>query len=236
MGPEKIKSDKSQLQENEVIPNSTKKHGLVLEIIGLLLVISATFVIWYFRATLTNLSPRDLKGLWYGMGGMALLYLVAALPLGAILLALGAARLAPTSQSARRVFLPLLGIELAYFIFHAIMAFRYASVPFPFFALMGCLVVGLFLTLVWTWAHKRAELNSGQQQAVDLQMAAGLCFINSAWQTCGLLGAPGFALYPDLIEKLDNHSFIIGQAVAIQIFTVLGFVFMLMAMRAEKSG
>jgi len=222
-------------KSKDASPSRSDLPGILLIGVGLLLVVITPIVIWLFREELTNLSPQALKNLWFGAGGMALLYLVAGLPLGAILLALGAAHLFPSSKNPRRILLPLLGFELVYFILHAIMAFRYSSVPFLFFALMGCLVVGLFLALVWVWAHKRPGLEAEQQRVADLQLGAGMCFFNSAWQTCGLTGAPGFALYPSLVEKLDNQSFIIGQSVAVQVFTVLGFVFLLLAMRAQRT-
>jgi hypothetical protein len=66
-------------------------------------------------------------------------------------------------------------------------------------------------------------------------LGAGLCFFGAAWQACGLAGAPGFALYPEIVQKLGNQSFVAGQAFAVHIFVILGFVLLLLAMRAERS-
>lgn len=163
-----------------------------------------------------------------------LLDFTAGLPLGAILLALGVDCLFPPSQRARLLWLLLLVIYLVYFAYHAFAAFRYSGVPFALFAISSLLFVALFLALVWMWARKRAGLEPMHRRAADLQMASGLCFFSAAWQACGLVGAPGFALYPALAAHLGNQSFLIWQVVAIQFFLALGFLFLLLTMRVDK--
>ncbi len=216
--------------------DSSHSHwlGLLLVTGGLLFIIGAPVLIWVFRGNLTNLSPRVLITKWYGAGGLVLLYFTAGLPLGAILIAAGGARLFPASVPARRVLLPLLGIQLIYFSYHAIAVFRYNRVPFLLFAFTGFLFVILFLTLVWVWARKRPSLTQERQRVADLQLGSGLCFFTAAWQTCGLAGAPGFAIYPELVQKLNNQSFLIGQLVADHFFIAIDFVFLL-AMVEERS-
>jgi hypothetical protein len=217
------------------IPARSRRPSALMIAGGLLLILSAPAVIWLFRGELADLGPRVLMTLWYGAGGLALLYFTAGLPLGAILLAAGGARLFPASERAGRVLLPLLGIQLAFFTFHAIRLMLDWSIPFLVFALMGCLFVILFLALVWIWARRRPSLEPQRQRVADLQLGAGLCFFSAAWQACGLAGAPGFAIYPELVQKLANQSFVTGQALAVQVFIVLGFVFLLLAMRAERT-
>ena len=209
--------------------------GFLLVACGLLFIIGAPALIWVFRENLTTLSPRILITQWYGAGGLLLLYFTAGLPLGAILIAAGGAQVFPASVPARRVLLPLLGIQLIYFSYHAIAVFRYNRVPFLLFAFIGFLFVILFLTLVWVWARKRPGLTPERQRVVDLQLGSGICFFTAAWQTCGLAGAPGFAIYPELVQKLDNQSFLIGQLVADHFFIAIGFVFLLLAVLAERS-
>jgi hypothetical protein len=235
----KIKSLRIRTEEDRKFANAGPSHsqwpGALMIAGGFLLIVGAPALIWLFRGELASLGPRVLTTLWYGAGGLALLYFTAGLPLGAILLAAGGARLFPASERARRVLLPLLGIQLVYFTYHAIAAFRYTSVPFLLFALMGCLFVVLFVALVWVWARRRPSLEPERQRVADLQLGGGLCFFTAAWQTCGLAGAPGFAVYPELAQKLANQSFLVGQLLAVQVFTALGFVFLLLAMRAERT-
>jgi hypothetical protein len=66
-------------------------------------------------------------------------------------------------------------------------------------------------------------------------LLSSLYFSSAAWQTCGLAGATGFALCPGMVERLGNHSFIVGQLGAVQVFSVPGFVFLLLATRSEGS-
>jgi hypothetical protein len=214
-------------------PPGSRRSSAWMIVGGLLLILSVAAGIWLFRGELAALGPRALMKLWYGAGGLALLYLTAGLPLGAILLAAGGARLYPASERAERVLLPLLGIELVFFAFHAIRLMVDWSIPFLVFALMGYLFVLLFVALVWVWARKRPSLEAQGQRVADLTLGGALCFFNAAWQTCGLTGAPGFALYPELALRLGNQSFLGGQSLAVEVFAALGFVFLLLAMRAH---
>lgn len=233
-----ISSLRTGTEEDRKVTNASPSHpqwpGALMVVGGLLFILGAPAVIWLLRAELADLGPRVLMTLWYGAGGLVLLYFTAGLPLGAILLAAGGARLYPAAERAGRVLLPLLGIQLVFFTFHAIRLMLDWSIPFLLFALLGCLFVILFLALVWVWARGRPSLEPQRQRVADLQLGAGLCFFSAAWQACGLAGAPGFAMYPEIVQKLGNQSFVAGQALAVQVFIVLGFAFLLLAMRAER--
>ncbi len=207
--------------------------GTLMVITGILLILIAPIIVWLFREEFANLNPRSLLNMWYGAGGFVLLYLTAGLPLGAILVAAGGAYLFPATKRARCILLPLLGIQIVYFTFHAIRLMIELKIPFMLFAVMGFIFISLFLTLVGIWARKRPSLKPQRQRVVDLQLGAGLCFFSAAWQSCGLLGAPGFAMYPEIVQKLGNQSFIAGQALATQFFIIFGFVFLLLSMRTE---
>jgi hypothetical protein len=206
--------------------------GILMVIGGLVLILCAPISIQLFRGTLSETSPRALSSLWYGMGGLLLLYLTAGLPLGAILLAAGGARLYSTDR-AGRVLLPLLAVLLVLFMFDVVRLKMNWNIPILLFGIMGGLFIVLFLAQVWDWARRRPSLESQRRRVADLQLGAGVCFFSAAWQACGLAGAPGFALYPEIVQKLSSQSFVGGQVFAVQFLMVLGFVFLLFAMRAE---
>jgi hypothetical protein len=168
------------------------------------------------------------------LGGLLLLYLTAGLPLGAVLLAAGGARLY-SADRAGRVLLPLLVSMLVFFVFHAVRLMLDWSIPLLLLGIVHGLFIVLFLALVWDWARRRVGLDAQRRRAADLQVGAGACFFSAAWQACGLVGAPGFALYPEIVQKLGNQSFVAGQAFAVQFFIALGFVFLWLAMRAERT-
>ena len=141
---EDFKSPLTTTEEDSELATARPAHsqwpGALMVAGGLLLILGAPTLIWLFRAELADLSPRALMTLWYGAGGLALLYLTAGLPLGAILLAAGGAHVFPASEHAGRVLLPLLGIELVYFAFHAIRLMLDLSIPFLLSALVGGLL------------------------------------------------------------------------------------------------
>jgi hypothetical protein len=203
-------------------------------VVGLVLIISSPALLWLLRDKLAEVGPQAFTKLWYGAGGLAMLDFTAALPLGAILLALGGARLFSAWGRLRRVLLPLLGIFALYFIYHALSLSRYSSVPFPLFTTISLLFIILFLALIWFWIRRRSTAEPGHQRAMDLQMGGGICFFTAAWQACGLIGAPGFAIYPELAAQLGNESFLVGQVLAVQVFLVLGFVLLILGMRARS--
>ena len=208
--------------------------GYLSMVFGSLLILGDLVFIWLFRGRLTEIGPEGLTSLWYGTGGIALLYLTAGLPAGGILLATGAARICGSGKKLWRMMLPILGIQLLYFTYHGIAAFRYNRVPFILLALMGLIITGLFVARIIVWARKRKNAAPSMVRMADLQLGGGLSFFAAAWQSCGLVGAPGFALYPELVRELGNRSFIIGQAVAVQFFFILGFAFLILSMRVRK--
>ncbi len=218
---------------NKINSLRLSSSGVLMVIGGLVLVLGAPILVWLFRGMLADIGPRAFIPLWNGGGGLLLLYFAAGLPLGAILLSAGGARLFPASERPERVLLPLLGIQLVYFTYHAIRDTLDLGVPYFFFGLLGFSFLIMFLALVWNWARKRPTLKPERQRVVDLQLGAGLCFFAAAWQACGFAGKPSFALYPELVQKLANQNFNEGQAFALQVFLVLGFIFLLLAMRAE---
>ncbi len=227
-----IRTEQDRNFANAISPRSPLPSVLMV-VGGLVLVLGAPTLVWLFRGMLADLGPRAFIPLWNGGGGLLLLYFAAGLPLGAILLSAGGARLYPASERAERVLLPLLGIQLIYFTYHAIRDTLDLGVPYLFFGLLGFSFLIMFLALVWNWARKRPSLEPERQRAVDLQLGAGLCFFTAAWQACGFAAKPGFALYPELVQKLASQSFVAGQAFAVQVFLALGFIFLLLAMRAE---
>jgi hypothetical protein len=215
-------------------PAHSRIPGVLMVVGGLVLILGAPTLLWIFRGTLAETSPRTLMSLWYGTGGLLLLCLTAGLPLGAVLLAAGGARLYSTDR-AGRVLLPLLVVLLVFFMIHAVRLILDWNIPLLLVGIIHGLFIVLFLALVWDWARRRPSLESQRRRVVDLQLGAGVCFFSAAWQACGLAGAPGFALYPEIVQKLGNQSFLGGQAFAVQFFIALGFVFLLLAMRAERT-
>lgn len=70
----------------------------------------------------------------------------------------------------------------------------------PMFGIGGGLIVLFFLGVTWNWTRLRPTLSQPEQIALDLQLFGHVLWVIAAWHICGLLGPPGFALSPDLIQ------------------------------------
>ncbi len=224
---------KQDLKFGKARPAHARAAGILMVIGGLVLIIGAPILIQLFRGTFAEVNPRDVTSLWYRAGGLLLLYFTAGLPLGAILIAAGGARL-HSADHAGGVLLLLLVVLLVFFMFDVVRLEADWNIPTLVFGIMGSLFIVLFLAQVWDWARRRSNLESQHRRGTDLQMGAGVCFFSAAWQACGLAGPPGFALYPEIVQKLGSQSFVGGQVFAVEFFMALGFVFLLLAMRAER--
>lgn len=215
------------------VPLIARFSGIVLITAGLISMLGARVAIWLTRGKFMEVGPLVFKAMGHNSGGLVLLYIGAGTPVGAALIAIGAALMYPAGAKALKVLLPLLAFQLIYFSWHAAVAFYFSSVPMLVFAILGWLLVVLFLALVWVWAQRRPALEPARQLVLDLQLGAAICFFTAAWHACGFASVPGFGVYPQLAQKFGNQSFLIGQALAVNVFACLGFVFLLLAVRAK---
>ena len=166
--------------------------GLALSGVGALLMFVLGFILswWYVPAIREHgfgdiPFPSALNVLW---GASA--------PLGAILAAIGAAIYAQVSHT-RLVILIAGSVVLAAWM----MMWRVSEVPSLLFGIDGGLIVICFIGLLWNWSRSRPALSAAEKTGSDLQMLGHVFFLISAWYLCGVLGAPIFALRPELAEK-----------------------------------
>ena len=57
-------------------------------------------------------------------------------------------------------------------------------------------------------------------------MAGHVCFVVAAWYLCGLLGAPTFALRPELMEEYGTVSGAASLGSMISVYLAIGWGFM----------
>jgi hypothetical protein len=58
----------------------------------------------------------------------------------------------------------------------------------PVYGVVGGLILGSFLLILWLWAKKRPHLEGRAGTAADLQMAGYVFLIMAMWQACGMAG------------------------------------------------
>jgi hypothetical protein len=211
--------------------STTSTIGLVVFGIGAALMLGMGFAAsWWFvpaiRAT--------------GMDGLTAAGAVTALwgasaPLGALLVAIGGGLYA--RAKGRVIVLLIIGS----LILIAVTVLWPVRRPVPaLFGIDGGLITLFFLGLLWNWARARPGLSRPDRLASDLSMGGHVCFVVAAWYLCGLLGAPTFALRPELMEKYGTVSSAASLGSMISVYLAIGWAFMYagqrVALRAKSEG
>jgi len=100
------------------------------------------------------------------------------------------------------------------------------------FGVGGGLILLCFLTSCLDWAKTRRDLARSSTTASDLRLAAHVTFFIAAWGLCGLLGAPVFALRPELAESHPTSGW--NLAIKVLVCLVFGWGFTAVAQRIEQ--
>jgi hypothetical protein len=142
-------------------------------------------------------------------------------PLGAFIVAIGAALIA---QVERRV-LGLLILLIVLFTAWRLLGTTSQMVP-ALFGIGGGLITLFFIGSAWHWARIRPTLSGSDKTGSDLRMVGFVFFVVAAWDLCGLLGMANFVLRPELASKFDVPlGSTINAASGIMVLLVLGWGF-----------
>ncbi len=142
-------------------------------------------------------------------------------PLGAFIVAIGAALIA---QVERRTFWLLILIVIV-FIFWQIAGTTSQMVP-ALFGIGGGLIMLFFIGSAYHWARVRPTLRGSAKVGSDLSMLGRVFFVVAAWNLCGVFGVGNFVLRPDLAVKFAVPlSSTINAASGVLVLLVLGWGF-----------
>jgi len=155
-------------------------------------------------------------------GSMFFLFWQLAAPLGALLVAIGAAFI---GRVGRRRIAAIIGGSLVVVIWSIFSMGAFSQVLSPIFGIGGGLITLAFLGAMWDWARSRPRLSSAARTGADLGMAGFVFYLIAAWYLCGLLGAPTFLLRPDLALTILPENSAISLGTTILICMTLGSVF-----------
>jgi hypothetical protein len=142
-------------------------------------------------------------------------------PLGAFIVAIGAALIA---KVGRRV-IGLLILLIALFTAWQIRGTSTQMIP-ALFGVGGGLITLFFLGSVWQWASIRSSLTSAGKTGSDLRMIGFIFFVVAAWNLCGIFGMGNYVLRPELADKFSvTIESTIDAASGVMVLLVLGWGF-----------
>jgi hypothetical protein len=154
-------------------------------------------------------------------------------PMGAFIVALGAAL---TTKVERRV-LWLLILLLVLSIAWGIVGTSNQMIP-ALFGVGGGLITAFFIGSVWQWARTRPTLTGTGRTGSDLRMVGFIFFVTAAWNLCGVFGIGNYVLRPELASRFSvTVGSTINTASTVMVLLVLGWGFtffgQLMSCRAQ---
>jgi hypothetical protein len=142
-------------------------------------------------------------------------------PLGAFIVALGAALIA---RVERRIFW-LLILLLVLFTAWQIVGTTRQMVP-ALFGVGGGLITLFFVGSTWQWARNRPTLTRAGKTGSDLRMVGFIFFVVAAWNLCGIFGMANYVLRPELADKFSVPiDSTINAASTVMVLLVLGWGF-----------
>ena len=151
-----------------------------------------------------------------------------AAPVGALLVAIGAAFIAGVERARKAV---IIGGSLVVMLWLFFSMGAIKQVIPPIFGIGGGLITLAFLGSSWDWVRSRPGLSSAARTGADLGMAGQVFYLIAAWYLCGLLGAPTFLLRPEQAMTILPENTAISLGTTILICLTLGSVFMFLSRR-----
>jgi len=90
----------------------------------------------------------------------------------------------------------------------------------PVYGVVGGLILGCFLLILWLWAKRRTTLEGRAGTAADLQLAGYVFLIIAMWQACGLAGQRFY----QALSAVDPMS-----PISLILYLGLGWLFLLLS-------
>ncbi|MBI9047559.1 MAG: hypothetical protein JEZ06_23950 [Anaerolineaceae bacterium] len=116
--------------------------------------------------------------------------------------------------------------------------FAYMPLPEPtsiVFGIAGGIMTVLMIFIFLKWANERNRLQEGQKIASDYRMIGYFFFGMASYTLCPLLGVKAFALEPEKMIQYGLQSEAASFAFHLLIELVLGWLFIALGYRNEKS-
>jgi hypothetical protein len=180
------------MNSNTSITTTSQKIGWVIFVIGAVLMIGLGWLYsWRVVPAANQVGTEAYSGL------VGILWALS-VPLGAFIVAIGAALIA----NVERRTLWLLILVLVLFTAWRFLGTTSQLVP-ALFGIGGGLITLFFVGSVWHWARIRPTLSGSVKTGSDLRMLGFIFFVVAAWDLCGIFSLGNFVLRPELAQKFD---------------------------------
>ena len=163
-----------------------------------------------------------------GLSGVAFFTWQLAAPVGALLVAMGAAFIGRVERSRKVI---IIGGSLVVTIWLFISMGAIKQVYPTIFGIGGGLISLGFLGALLDWARSRHSLSSTARVGADFGIAGHVFYLIAAWYLCGLLGAPTFLLRSELAMTILPENAAISLGTTILICMTLGSLFTFLSRR-----
>lgn len=207
-----------------------RRVGAVIAGAGAMYLVAVAWVSsWLYVPALLKLASRALPEHTPYRGTVLFTTWASSGVLGAILVALGAAIYCAVGK-LRLLLLAFGGTLLLFWL-----AFWSTPSHNPIvFGVGGGLILLCFLAACLDWAEARLHVTGPTRTASDLRLAGYVSFFIAAWGLCGLLGAPTFALRPELASVSRTESAASSLAIKVLVCLILGWGLTAAAQRIER--
>ncbi|MGE5123039.1 MAG: hypothetical protein ACM3H7_00855 [Acidobacteriaceae bacterium] len=192
-----------------------QKIGWVVFAIGGIYMLGSGWLYSWWMVPAANQSGQQ------AMSGIVGFIWALSVPLGAFIVAIGAALIA---RVERRAFWLLIAIVVT-FTFWRILGTTSRLIP-ALFGIGGGLITLAFVGSALHWARVRPGLSAPAKTGSDLRILGLVFFVVAAWDLCGIFGMSNYVLRPELASKFAvPQSSTINAASGVLVLLVLGWGF-----------
>ena len=195
--------------------STSQKIGWVVFIIGALYMFGLGWLYSWWMVPAANQVGAE------AMAGMVGFMWALSVPLGAFIVAIGAALIA---QVERRVFWLLILLVILFTAWRIVGTT--SQMVSALFGIGGGLITLFFIGSAWHYARSRPMLSGPEKTGSDLRMVGFVFFVVAAWDLCGIFGMANYVLRPELASKFDvSIGSTINAASGVLVLLVLGWGF-----------
>ena len=164
--------------------NARRNIGIVMLWLGIAyMVVMGWLAGWSFAATFRSQTLAEVSETAWTLSGPLFWSWAFSVPLGAVIAGTGLLLFVGAKRSHVWAF----GVGMLV-VLSVIGLLRGVQHFPPVYGIVGGLILGFFLLILWFWAMKRPTLVGRAGTAADLQLAGYVFLVIAMWQACGMAG------------------------------------------------